>query len=165
MQKAAKERPGDADIRPPGRSRAGRPLSGRRRTGAAKRGKVSAGVPGEYVQRRIGAVVPEPNIKLRSDAGMDLVSSCGVPAALIRSDADGTASRAATARYLDFSVQQVADAMAAEFSRKLGTPVTLGFEHLWRADTVLTMARAAAQLTASGVSIKDALDAVGLGED
>ena len=61
--------------------------------------------------------------------------------------------------------QPVADAMAAEFSRKLGTPVTLGFEHLWRADTVLTMARAAAQLTASGVSIKDALDAVGLGED
>ena len=131
----------------------------------SEEGKVSAGVPGEYVQRRIGAVVPEPNIKLRSDAGMDLVSSCGVPAALIRSDADGTASRAATARYLDFSVQPVADAMAAEFSRKLGTPVTLGFEHLWRADTVLTMARAAAQLTASGVSIKDALDAVGLGED
>ena len=66
---------------------------------------------------------------------------------------------------LDFSVQPVADAMAAEFSRKLGTPVTLGFEHLRRADTILTLARAAAQLTASGVSIKDALAAVGLGED
>ena len=84
---------------------------------------------------------------------------------MIRSDADGTASRAATSRFLDFSVQPVADAMAAEFSRKLGTPVTLGFEHLRRADTVLTMAKAAAQLTASGVAIKDALDAVGLGED
>ena len=55
--------------------------------------------------------------------------------------------------------------MAAELSMKLGVTVTLGFEHLRRADTVLTMARAAAQLTASGVSIKDALDAVGLGED
>ena len=131
----------------------------------SEEGKVSAGVPGEYVQRRIGAVVPEPNIKLRSDAGMDLVSSCGVPAALIRSDADGTASRAATSRFLDFSVQPVADVMAAELSMKLGTPVTLGFEHLRRADTVLTMARAAAQLTASGVAIQDALDAVGLGED
>ena len=126
-------------------------------------GKQSAGVPGEYVQRRIGAVVPEPNIKLRSDAGMDLVSSCGVPAAMMRSDADGTASRAATSRFLDFSVQPVADVMAAELSMKLGVPVSLGFEHLRRADTVLTMARAAAQLTKAGVGVDEALDAVGLG--
>ena len=131
----------------------------------SEEGKVSAGVPGEYVQRRIGAAVPESNITLREAAGMDLVAACGVPGALFRSDSDGTASRAATSRFLDFSVQPVADAMAAEFSRKLGTPVTLGFEHLRWADTVLTMARAAAQLTASGVAIKDALDAVGLGED
>ena len=96
---------------------------------------------------------------------MDLVAACGVPGALLRSDADGTASRAATARFLDFSVQPMADAMAAEFGRKLVMPVTLGFDHLKRADTILTMARAAAQLTASGVPIKDALDAVGLGED
>ena len=128
-------------------------------------GKQSAGVPGEYVQRRIGAVVPEPNIKLRSDAGMDLVSSCGVPAALFRSDADGTASRAATGRFLDFSVGPVADGMAAEFGRKLGLPVTLGFEHLKRADTILTLSRAAATLAKAGVPVGEALDAVGLGED
>ena len=128
-------------------------------------GKQSAGVPGEYVQRRIGAAVPEGNIRLRNDAGFDVVATCGVPAAMMRSDADGTASGAATSRFLDFSVQPVADAMVAELSLKLGVPVALGFEHLRRADTILTMARAAAQLTASGVSIKDALDAVGLGED
>ena len=128
-------------------------------------GKVSAGVPGEYVQRRIGAMVPDGNIHLREMAGMDLVAACGVPGALYRSDSDGTASRAATSRFLDFSVGPVADGMAAEFTRKLGLPVTLGFEHLKRADTILTLSRAAATLTASGVSIKDALDAVGLGED
>ena len=131
----------------------------------SEEGKASAGVPGEYVQRRLGAMVPDGNIHLREAAGMDLVSSCGVPGALFRSDADGTASRAATGRFLDFSVGPVADGMAAEFTRKLGLPVTLGFEHLKRADTILTLSRAAATLTASGVSIKDALDAVGLGED
>ena len=128
-------------------------------------GKVSAGVPGEYVQRRIGAAVPEPNIHLREAAGMDLVAACGVPGALFRSDADGTASRAATGRFLDFSVGPVADGMAAEFGRKLGLPVSLGFEHLKRADTILTLARAAATLAKAGVSVGEALDAVGLGED
>ena len=96
---------------------------------------------------------------------MDVVAACGVPGALYRSDADGTASRAATGRFLDFSVQPMADAMSAEFSRKLGTPVTLGFDHLRRADTILTMARAAAALAKAGVEISEALDAVGLGDD
>ena len=128
-------------------------------------GKMQSGVPGEYIQRRIGAMVPESNIKLRADAGMDLVAACGIPGALYRSDADGTASRAATSRFRDFSVQPVADAMAAELSMKLGVPVALGFEHLRRADTILTMARAAATLAKAGVSVGDALDAVGLGED
>ena len=132
---------------------------------SSEEGKVSAGVPGEYVQRRIGAAVPESNITLREAAGMDLVSSCGVPAALFRSDADGTASRAATGRFLDFSVGPVADGMAAEFGRKLGLPVTLGFEHLKRADTILTLSRAAATLAKAGVPVGEALDAVGLGED
>ena len=128
-------------------------------------GKSVSGVPGEYIQRRIGATVPEPNIHLRSDAGMDLVVACGIPGALYRSDADGTASRSAVSRYLDFSAQPVADTIAAEFSRKLGMPVTLGFDHLKRADTILTLARAAATLAKAGVSVGDALDAVGLGED
>ena len=128
-------------------------------------GKVSAGVPGEYVQRRIGAMVPDGNIHLREAAGMDLVAACGVPGALFRSDADGTASRAATGRFLDFSVQPVADGMAAELGRKLGLPVTLGFEHLKRADTILTLSRAAATLAKAGVSVGSALNAVGLGED
>ena len=131
----------------------------------SEEGKVSAGVPGEYVQRRIGAIIPDGNIRLRQEAGMDLVAACGIPGALYRSDADGTASRAATGRFLDFSVQPMADAMSAEFSRKLGTPVTLGFDHLRRADTILTMARAAAALAKAGVSVDEALDAVGLGDD
>ncbi len=131
----------------------------------SEEGKQSAGVPGEYVQRRIGAAVPDGNIHLRQDAGMDLVAACGIPGALYRSDADGTASRAATGRFLDFSVQPMADAMAAEFSRKLGVPVALGFEHLRRADIILTLAKAAATLAKAGVSVGEALDAVGLGED
>lgn len=109
--------------------------------------------------------MPDGNIKLRAEAGMDIVAACGVPGALYRSDADGTASRAATGRFLDFSVQPVAAAMAAEFSMKLGVTVTLGFEHLKRADTILTLARAAATLAKAGVAVGDALDAVGLGED
>ena len=125
-------------------------------------GKQKPGVPAEYLQRRVGAVVPESNIKLRAAASMDVVSALGVPATMFRSDADGTASRAASTRWLDFSVQPVADAMAAELSRKLGTPVSLGFEHLRRADTVLTMSRAVAALVKSGLSVADALDAVGL---
>ena len=128
-------------------------------------GKASAGTPSEYTQKRIGAVVPDGNIRLRESAGIDLVAACGIPAALYRSDADGTASRAATGRLLDFSVQPLADAVAAEFSRKLGVLVTLGFDDLKRADTILTLARAAATLAKAGVSVGEALDAVGLGED
>ena len=131
----------------------------------SEEGKVSAGVPGEYVQRRIGAAVPESNITLREMAGMDLVAACGVPGALFRSDADGTASRAATARFLDFSIQPVADAMAAELSRKLGTPVSLQFDALRRPDTILTLARAAATLAKAGVEVSDALVSVGLRDD
>ena len=128
-------------------------------------GKAASGVPGEYLQRRIGATIPHENIRLREAAGADLVGACGIPGGMFRADADGTASRAATGRFLDFSVQPVADAMAAEFGRKLGAPVTLGFDALRRADTILTMARAAATLAKAGVSVGDALDAVGLGED
>ena len=125
-------------------------------------GKPRSGVPGEYVQKRIGALVPDSNIRLREMAGLDLVAATGIPSALYQSSTDGTASRAATGRFLDFSVQPVADAMAAEFSRALGVPVTLGFEHLRRADTILTMSRAVAALVKSGLSVGDALDAVGL---
>ena len=131
----------------------------------SEEGKASAGVPSEYVQRRIGAAVPESNINLREAAGMDVVAALGVPLALFRSDADGTASRAAVSRWLDFSVQPIANTVAAEFSRKLGLEVTMGFEHLKRADTILTLAKAAATLAKAGVSVGDALDAVGLGDD
>ncbi len=129
---------------------------------AFEEGRQGAGVAREYQQQRLGAAIPESNITLRSKAGVDVVSACGIPAAMLTADADGTASRAAVARFLDFSVDPLASTLSAEFSRKLGVSVMLSFEHLRRADTVLTMARSVAQLVASGMSIQDAVDTVGL---
>ena len=70
---------------------------------------------------------------------------------------------------LDFSVGPVADGYGRRVQRASWVlPVTLGFEHLKRADTILTLSqgsRARWQRPAACPMGEDALDAVGLGED
>ena len=116
----------------------------------------------EYVQKRLGFDPPAESRELREDAGLDLAAACGVPPALLLATADGTARRAAWRDFVFGSVMPVARLVEMELSAKLEMPVKLSVEHLVSSDTILTKARAAAQLVAAGSSVSDAWEAVGL---
>ena len=122
-----------------------------------------AAPPGDLgAATRLGARPPKEIVDLRSDLAFDVLAACGIPPGMLDRDADGTARRAALAAFIDTALEPFARILAAELSVKLDKAVTLDLSGLARADTVLTRARAAAQLVGVGVAIEDALTASGL---
>ena len=112
----------------------------------------------------LGARPPDALVKVRTDLSVDVLQACGISAAMVGVEGEGTARRAALAQFLDTQAAPFARLLAAELSEKLDQDVTLDLDSLQRADTVLTRARAAAQLVGAGVAIEEALTAAGLRE-
>ena len=113
---------------------------------------------------RLGARPPDALVKVRTDLSGDVLGACGIGAALVGANGEGTARRAALAMFLDTQAAPFVRLLAAELSDKLDQDVTLDLSSLTRPDTVLTRARAAAQLVGAGVAIEEALTASGLRE-
>ena len=88
-----------------------------------------AGAPGsaprdDWETKRIGANPPAGEVTLLERAFREVLSACGVPAALFER-ADGTASREAFRRFLHSTLQPLGDLIALELAAKLDSPVTL----------------------------------------
>ena len=114
----------------------------------------------DWKPARLGPMFNPTLEGLRRELSDAVVQGCGIPPALFRADADGTASRAGLQRFIDLSLQPLGDLLAYELSTKLGRTMSLSFDHLRLPDTMLTLSRSIKVLTDAGVALPDALEKV-----
>ena len=114
----------------------------------------------DYVSRRIGANPPVTLSPLRTEAGMAVLSACGVPVSLM-TDADGTSQRESWRRFVMGSVEPMLRTVAAEINEKLEASIRFDLGGLWAHD-LAGRAQAFQKLVAGGQPINDALATAGL---
>ena len=68
---------------------------------------------------------------LRTEAGLSVLSACGVPVSLV-TDADGTSQREAWRRFVMGGVEPLLAIVGQELEAKLETRVTFDLSSLWR---------------------------------
>lgn len=95
-------------------------------------GKVAAPM-NDYKPQRFGANPPAALPSLRTEAGMSVLSACGVPVSLV-TDADGTSQREAWRRFVMGSVEPLLSVLALEVEAKLEVRVTFDLSPLWAHD-------------------------------
>ena len=118
----------------------------------------------DWRPQRLGANPPAVLGDLVDTVGYTGCSqACGVPPALVRPGADGTASREAWRQFLHATVAPVARLIEAELSDKLDSSITLNFDTLYASD-LSGRARAFASLVNGGLSADKAATLAGLME-
>ena len=115
----------------------------------------------DWQASRLGPMMPESMVKAADGAFQRVLSACGVPPPLFL-DSDGTSQREAVRRWHMNTVQPLARLVEHELTVKLETPVKLTFDTY--ALDMVSRAQVVAKLTAAGVALPVALEAVGLGE-
>ena len=138
-------------------------------TTAAGFGTGPTGAPStDWTPKRIGANPPATLASLRTDAGVAVLSACGVPPAFASASTESTTLREAWRLFCVSSVAPVAALVAEELTRKLNTPVSFDLDGL-RANDAMSTARAIGsrataldRLVAAGATFQSAAAAVGL---
>ena len=122
-------------------------------------GRASAPIS-DWKPQRLGANPPDVLRGLRSDAGMTVLSACGVPVSLA-TDADGTSQRESWRRFIMGAVEPLLELVVEELERKLETDIDFDLSGLWAHDL---QGRAAAfqKMIAGGMEIERAVAASGL---
>ena len=87
----------------------------------------------DYRPQRFGASPPDSLPSLRTEAGLSVLSACGVPVSLV-TDADGTSQREAWRRFVMGSVEPLLELVGQEVEAKLETRVTFDLSSLWAHD-------------------------------
>ena len=114
----------------------------------------------DWQPKRIGASPPAALPSLRTDAGLSVLSACGVPVSLV-TDADGTSQREAWRRFVMGSVEPLLAIVGQEIEAKLETRVDFDLSSLWAHD-LAGRAGAFQRLVAGGVAVNEALVTAGL---
>ena len=130
-------------------------------TTSAGMGEGRASAPqSDWKPSRLGAHPPDVLRGLRSDAGLSILSACGIPVALVL-DSDGTSQRESYRRWIMSVVEPLLNQVGEEFSRKLETSVSFDLSGIWAHDLA---GRAAAfqKLIAGGMELERAVAASGL---
>ena len=116
----------------------------------------------DWQPRRLGADPPASLPALRSDAGVTVLSACGVPAILFSEKGDGTGAREGWRRFLFGSVRPVAALIQQELREKLEVPdLELSFEGLFASD-LAGRARAFGSMVQAGMDLEKAAALSGL---
>ena len=137
----------------------GRPLLAE--TVAAGWGEGKAAAPmADYKPQRFGANPPATLPSLRTEAGMSVLSACGVPASLV-TDADGTSQREAWRRFIMGSIEPLLAMLVVEIEAKLETRVSFDLSSLWAHDLAGRASSFKAMVTA-GMAIERAAALSGL---
>ena len=124
-----------------------------------------ASAPAEdWKPRRLGANPPLVLETMIDAATFRLLAACGIPPALVRPGADGTAAREAWRQFLHGSIAPVAKLAETELSMKLEQPVALDFEALFASD-ISGRARSFASLVNAGLDPDKAARLVGFFDD
>ena len=87
----------------------------------------------DWKPRRFGAHPPDSLPTLRTEAGLSVLSACGVPVSLV-TDADGTSQREAWRRFVMGAVEPLLGIVGQEIEAKLETRVTFDLSSLWAHD-------------------------------
>ena len=87
----------------------------------------------DWKPSRLGAHPPDVLRSLRSEAGMAVLSACGVPVSLA-TDADGTSQRESWRRFVMGSVEPLLSQVGEELERKLETKIAFDLGGLWAHD-------------------------------
>ena len=114
----------------------------------------------DYKPQRFGAAPPATLPSLRTEAGMSVLSACGVPVSLV-TDADGTSQREAWRRFVMGAVEPLLALVAMECEAKLETRVAFDLSSLWAHDLAGRASSFKAMVTA-GMEIERAAALSGL---
>lgn len=130
-------------------------------TTAAGWGEGQGGAPQrDWKPSRLGAHPPDVLRGLRSEAGMAVLSACGVPVSLA-SDADGTSQRESWRRFVMGAVEPLLEIVGEELSRKLETEIGFDLTGLWAHD-LQGRAVAFQKMVQGGMALEAAVSASGL---
>ena len=121
---------------------------------------VAPSLSNEYQSRRFGINPPTAVAELRRDIERSVLSCFGILPSLVDPKASGTALREAR-RQFHGTVVALATLTESALSEALNETVTLSMRRTKAADSA-TMARAISSLTSSGMTLEDAIVAVGL---
>ena len=116
----------------------------------------------DWVAARLGANPPSSMVELAKNSFIEMLSCCGVPAALAV-DSDGTAQRESFRRFVAVTCQPLAHVLATELSAKLETEVSFSFSSLFASD-LAGRARAFQSLVGGGMDLAKAAGLAGLME-
>ena len=116
----------------------------------------------DWQQSRLGPSPTEHMVSLADAAFQRMLAAAGVPPSLFL-DSDGTSQREAVRRYHMNVVMPLARILETELRAKLDAAVRLRFDGY--AMDLVSRAQVVAKLTAAGVELPAALQAVGLAED
>ena len=114
----------------------------------------------EYTPHRFGANPPTALTELRRDVERSILASYGILPSLIDARAAGNSLREAR-RQFHGTIVALATLIESALSEALNETVTLSMRRTKAADSA-TMARAVSSLTSSGMTLQDAIEAVGL---
>ena len=114
----------------------------------------------DYKPQRFGASPPDSLPSLRTEAGMSVLSACGVPVSLV-TDADGTSQREAWRRFVMGSVEPLLRIVAQEVETKLEQRVSFDLSALWAHDLAGRASSFKAMVTA-GMELERAVALSGL---
>ena len=131
-------------------------------TASMNPGAPSSAPKGDWETKRVGADPPAGEVKLLERSFVEVLSACGVPAALFETG-DGTAAREAFRRFLHSTLQPLGDLIALELSAKLEADVAVNLDRLFAAD-LAGRARAFQSMVGAGMDPGKAAGLAGLME-
>ena len=115
----------------------------------------------DWQASRLGPMMPDSMVKAADSAFSHVLAACGMPPPLFL-DSDGTSQREAVRRWHLNTVLPLARLVEHELTAKLETAVKLKFDTY--ALDIVSRSQVVAKLTAAGVALPTALDAVGLSD-
>ena len=145
--------------RPISRARRGRTIL-TETTAAAWGEGMSAAPKADWKANRLGAHPPDVLRGLRSEAGMAVLSACGVPVSLA-TDADGTSQRESWRRFVMGAVEPLLEIVGEELERKLETTISFDLTGLWAHD-LQGRASAFQKMVQGGMALEQAAAASGV---
>ncbi|MCY4486913.1 MAG: hypothetical protein OXF11_07320 [Deltaproteobacteria bacterium] len=132
-------------------------------TSAAGWGEGRGAAPArDWQASRLGPMPPDSMVKAADSAFSRVLAACGMPPSLFL-DSDGTSQRETVRRWHLNTVLPLARLVEHELTEKLAEPVQLQFDTY--AMDMVSRAQVVSKLTAAGVALPVALEAVGLGGD
>ena len=119
---------------------------------------------GDWIQKRLGPVIPEGNVKAYQAIEQTVLAVAGVPIEIVSGDAQGTAAREGWRRFLFGTLHPMGRYLiTAMADLGDGYTVQLDFQNLQASD-VVGRARSVGTLVQAGVDLDEALEHAGFTE-